>query len=145
MVEFALVAPLFLALLLGSVEIGTALNASNTMSDAIRGAGRLASMDWDGVVPDGTTPNQKIINDIRNFLKASGLPSQSFTIKIKSAEGTDKGQDFDLALPANRLRLFTIEVSVPYSAVRSYPSKFLSGKTLKSSVTFRAGRVQFSG
>jgi hypothetical protein len=142
MVEFAIIAPIFLALILGTVELGTALKTSNTLASAIRGGGRLASMDWEGIVPDGVTTNEKVLTDIENFLAASGIPVAETTLTITSAEGEDEGEPFDLADPDNRLRLFRITAEVPYSAISLYPSHFMSGHDVKASIVFRAGRVQ---
>lgn len=142
LVEFAIIAPVFLALVLGVLELGSALKTANTMTEAVRGGGRLACMDWSEKVPDGTTINQKVIKDVRNFLTASGLPGDDFTITITSAEGTDEGQTFDLSDPDNELRMFKIEASVDFSDVNEYPSHFMAGQEIKAAIVFRAGRVQ---
>ncbi len=142
MVEFAVVAPVFLALVLGTIELGTALKVSNSMAAAIRGGGRLASMDWEGIVPDGMTTNEKVIEDISGFLAASSIPADDVTLTITSAEGDDAGDPFDLTDPDNRLRLFKITAEVPYSAISVYPSHFMAGQVIKASIVFRAGRVQ---
>lgn len=142
MVEFAVIAPVFLALILGTVELGTALKVSNEMAAAIRGGGRLASMDWEGIVPDGVTTNDKVIDDVSHFLAAAGIPADDVTLTITSAEGEDEGESFDLADPDNRLRLFKITAEVPYSAISLYPSHFMAGQSIKASIVFRAGRVQ---
>src|SRR5262245_10305051 len=68
MMEFAIVAPLFLTLVLGILEAGQALHASNVMAAAVREGGRLAAMDWNDFLPEGFTPNTKVIADTRNFL-----------------------------------------------------------------------------
>jgi len=142
MVEFAVIAPVFLALVLGTIEMGTALKVSNTLTSGIRGGGRLASMDWEGIVPDGMTTNAKVIEDIENFLAASNLPVDDVTVTITSAEGEDEGAPFDLTDPDNRLRLFKITAEVPYSAISLYPSHFMTGQVIKAAIVFRAGRVQ---
>lgn len=140
-VEFAMVAPVFLALLLGSIEAGKALETSNLLASALREGGRLASMNWDGVLPEGTTPNQKVIGDIRNFLVASGVPASDAEVTITSAEGPDEGQPFDLADPDNNLRLFRISVAIDYDSVSTYPANFMGEQRLRASLVFRAGRV----
>lgn len=142
MVEFAIISPVFLALVLGVVEIGTALEASNLMTSALREGGRLATMDWETVVPQNLTPNEKVETDIRNFLQAAGFPASEVHLTIRHAEGANEGQPFDLADPDNKLQLFTISASIPYDSVSSYPSNFLSGQTLKASITMRAGKIK---
>lgn len=98
-------------------------------------------MDWEGVLPEGTTPNQKVIGDIRNFLIASGVPASDAEVTITSAEGPDEGQPFDLADPENNLRLFRISVAIDYDNVSTYPANFMGGQRLRASLVFRAGRV----
>lgn len=141
MVEFAIIAPVFLTLILGAMEGGKALETSNLMSAAVREGGRLAAMDWEDVVPDGTTANDKITSDIRNFLTAAGMPGDQVGITITSAEGDDIGQTFDLADTDNRLRLFKITATVPYSSVSAYPAHFMDGHSVNASIVMRAGRV----
>ncbi|MEQ9407978.1 MAG: pilus assembly protein, partial [Fuerstiella sp.] len=48
--EAAVVTPMLLILVLGTIEMGTALRASTILQSAVREAGRLASMDWRYVV-----------------------------------------------------------------------------------------------
>lgn len=141
LVEFALTSPIYLALVLGVVEMGSALEASANMTAALREGGRLASMDWDGIVPDGMTPNEKVDQDIRNFLTAVGLPGEEFSITLTYAEGSSEGQPFDLSDPDNENELFRLTASVPYDEVMAYPSNYLGGQTLTASVVYRAGRI----
>jgi len=140
-VEFAILLPVFLALVLGIVELGGAGQTANTMTSALREGGRLASMDWEDYIPDGMTVNQKVTADIRTFIKASGLPGDEVTISITSAEGGDEGQDFDLADPDNALRLFRISAEIPYSAVSTYPAMFMKDQIVTASLALRAGRA----
>lgn len=144
LVEFALTAPIYLALVLGVVEMGSALEASNQLTSSLREGGRLATMDWEGVVPDGMTPNEKVEQDIRNFLEAVGVPSEEVSLDITHAEGANEGQPFDLADPNNKLELFRISATVPYDEIMTYPANFLGGQTLVSSVVYRAGRISLS-
>jgi len=140
MVEFAVVAPVFLTLVIGLLEAGQALKAANIMASAVREGGRLAAMDWNGFVPEGFTPNEKVILDVRNFLKASGLPGDNAIIEITSAEGDDEGDEFVLTDPSNTYRLFKISISIDYADISTFPSTFMNGQTLTSELTFRAVR-----
>lgn len=141
LVEFALTLPIFLTLIMGVMEIGTALDSTNIMSAGLREGGRLATMDWTTVVPAGTTINQKVIGDIKNFYTAAGLPGQSVVVTITSAEGSDVGQDFNLATTSNQGRLFKISAKLPYSSASTIPASFMKNKNLSSSLVFRAGRT----
>lgn len=141
LVEFALTIPIFMTLILGVTEIGTALDSTNIMSAGIREGGRLATMDWSTVVPSGTTINQKVIGDIKNFYTAAGLPGNEVVVTITSAEGSDIGQDFNLATTSNQGRLFKISAKLPYSSASSIPASFMKNKDLSAALVFRAGRT----
>jgi hypothetical protein len=139
--EFAIVLPLFLTLILGILEIGRSLETSTTMYSALREGGRLATLDYDLVLTAGTTANDKVIQDIRNFLTASGLPGDDFDITITHAEGDSEGATFDLMEEDNQLELFKISCDIEYSEISIFPFKFMDGQTLRSSLVFRMGRV----
>lgn len=140
--EFAIMLPLFLVLALGIIEMGRSLETSTTMYAALREAGRLATLDNSTVVPAGTTVNDKIIQDIRNFLTASGLPGDEVDISIEHAEGADEGATFDLSDPNNELKYFRLTADVEYSEISIFPFRFMAGQTLRSSLVFRMGQVQ---
>ncbi|MFG0331883.1 MAG: TadE family protein [Maioricimonas sp. JB049] len=143
-VEFALVAPLFLTLVLGTVEMGTAINAAQTLNASIREGGRLATMNYEANLAPGQTPNQKVTQDIRNFLTASGIPGDKVTITIVHVEGARAGSTFDLSDPENYLELFRITATVPYSDVSTFPMNYMSGQLLKASLVFRMARSNLS-
>lgn len=138
-VEFALVAPLFLILILGVAEYGTAINAYNIITSAVREGGRLASMDFSGYVTASQTANDKVIRDIRAFITASGLPGNAMEIAITDAE---TGGPFELSDPDNYLRYFRISVRVPYKDVSSFPLAYMDDHHINTSMVFRRGRVQ---
>ena len=141
LVEFSIVAPVFMFLILGMVEMGNALEATTQLSAALREAGRLASMDWSEIVPEGESPNEKVIRDIRNFLKAGGYPGDDITITLTSADGNDVGQTFDLADPANERRLFKLEATIPFEQVSTFPHGLMNGRNINARIVMRAGRI----
>lgn len=132
-VEFAVIAPVFLALLLGMVAVRRAVHSTTIMDAALAQAGRLASMDAGLQLPSGMTLNDKIIHDIRNFLRASGIENDetNLTITITHADDTDgnpldpmpnppsTGSEFDLSDVTNRNRLFRIGIEIPDGASNS--------------------------
>lgn len=140
-VEFAVVAPLFVVLALGTWEMGTAVTASNNLTAAIREGGRLASMDYTGMLAVNQNANQKVIQDVKAFLSAAGIPGASVTVTITHADGPSAGSTFNLQDNSNYLKLFRITATVPYSAVSLFPSNFLGGKTLRAELICRRGRV----
>lgn len=138
-VECAIVLPMMLVLVLGLIELGTALRAATIMQSAVREAGRLASMDWRYVVADGETPNQKVERDIRNYVTASGLPGDDLIVNITHAEGDSEGSDFDISDEDNDLALMLIEVELPYSSVSLFPVRYMGGSNIRAGVVSRAG------
>jgi len=128
-----------LVLVLGLIEIGTALRASTIMQSSIREAGRLVSMDWRYVVENGETPNEKVERDIRNFVTASGLPGADLLVSIEFAEGENEGNPFDIQDSDNELELMLIEVELPYSSISLFPMRYMGGQNIRAGVVSRAG------
>ncbi len=140
-VEFAVIAPVFLILVLGTWEMGTAVRASNNLTAAVREGGRLASMDFTGSLAVNQTANQKVTQDIRAFLNASGLPGAQAVISITHADGPSSGQTFDLGNSNNYLGLFRITATIPFSSVSMFPNRIMQGAQLKAEMVNRRGRV----
>ncbi len=138
-VECAIMLPVLLLLVLGLIEMGTALRATTIMQSAVREAGRLASMDWRYVVDSGETPNGKVEQDIRNFVSASGLPGDDLIVRIVHAEGDSEGSDFDISDENNELELVLIEVELPYSSISLFPTRYMGGTNIRAGVVSRAG------
>lgn len=140
-VEFAVIAPIFLLLVLGTWEMGTAVRASNNLTAAVREGGRLASMDFTGSLAPNQTPNDKVVQDIRAFLNAAGLPGSAATITITYADGASAGQTFNLSDNSNYLALFKISATIPFSSISLFPNRIMKGSTLKAEMINRRGRV----
>ena len=137
--EAAVVMPMMLILVLGTIEMGTALRASTIMQSSVREAGRLANMNWTDMVSAGDTPNAKVERDLRNYVTASGLPGSDLTIAITYAEGGNAGQTFDLADEDNELQKVKISLSLPYSSISLFPTRYMGGKNVSASLVLRAG------
>ena len=140
-VECAMMLPIMMVLVLGLIEMGTALRASTIMQSSVREAGRLASMDWRYVVEDGETPNLKVEQDIRNFVTASGLPGEDLVVSIEHAEGDSAGTKFDISDSDNQLKLILIEITLPYSSISLFPTQYMGGRNLRAGLVSRAGIV----
>ena len=141
MVECAVTLPLLIVMVLGILEIGAALRASSILQSACRESGRLtglSAMDLKYIIKDNRTRNQKIEQDLKNFLTAAGLRGNNSTVTITHACGASVGQTFNLADPLNDLQLVKVEVTMPYSSVSAFPMTYLGGKTLKESIVMRA-------
>ena len=137
--EAAVVLPMMLILILGTIEMGSALRASTIMQSAVREAGRLANMNWSDVVEDGDTPNAKIERDIRNYVTASGLPGAALIVSIVHADGDSVGLTFDISDEANELEMLKIEISMPYSAISLFPTNHMAGSNVRAFLVLRAG------
>lgn len=138
--EFAVICPLFLMMVLGTWELGTALTNGTKIAAAVREGGRLAAMDFEPTLKNGETANHKIERDIKAFLSASGIPGDKVTVSITHASGPDEGGTFNLQDPDNYLGLFRIQASINYEDVSVFPLKYMAGQTLSASMVFKQGR-----
>ena len=141
-VEFAVVAPMLLAIVVGLIELNRVYDAQNTLEAAAREGARFAAMDRTGMMQDGQTANQKLEQDIQNFLQTSGIPASDITVSVRDAENPDVV--FDLDDPANDLRLFLVQIEVPFSAVSYTPISAENDYNLSAGVIFRNGRATLS-
>ena len=141
-VEFALVLPILLATVAGLIELTRAYDVQNLLETGAREGARFASMDRSGMMQEGETGNQKLIQDVTNFMASSGISANDVLVVIRSF--ANPGQSFDIDDPANDLALFEVEVSVPFSAVSLTPISPENDYTLSASITFRNGRSTLS-
>lgn len=138
LVECAVITPVLMIMVLGTLEIGSALRASTILQSACRESGRLTAMDWRYIELHDQTPNQKVAQDLKNFVTAAGLRGNDVTVTITHADGAYAGQTFDLANTANDLQFVKVEATLPYSSVSVFPLTYLGGKTLKANIVMRA-------
>ena len=73
-VEFAIVAPILVAIVFGMIELGRAFEMQNLLDVAAREGARFASMDRDGMLDPGESANDKLVDDVKNFLASNGIP-----------------------------------------------------------------------
>lgn len=141
-VEFACVAPVLLAIVVGMIELTRVYEVQNVLETAAREGARFAALDRTGMLQEGQTANAKLASDVKSFLATAGMPSDDVTVSVVSA--ADTSQTFDLDDPANDLKLFQVQVSVPYSAISYTPVAQESDYALTSAITFRNGRAVLS-
>ncbi len=138
--EFAIVAPVLLTVVLGVAQASCLYETQNILANAIREGARLASMDRSGIVPQGMSTNDKIIQDIQNFLTANGFAGDEVTVSI-----TDPDNDlipFDLDDPDNDLELFKVTIELPYGAMNNYIQLPNADEIyLSADLTFRNNRA----
>jgi Flp pilus assembly pilin Flp len=103
-VEFALVLPFLVALLLGVVEIARRIEVSQIMTAAVRDGGRYAT---------GGASDEFVKNHIRGFLRNAGLPAGA----SNSAEITMT----PMYVSANNRPVHQVVLTIPSSAVAWVP------------------------
>lgn len=141
-VEFAFVAPVLLALVMGVVEVNRMYEAQNLLETAAREGARFASMDRDGLVPEDMTANQKLVSDVKTMLESNGIDRDDIIVEVKHHD--DPTSDFDIDDPANDLKLFEVRVAVDYSSVSHTAVNAGSDYALTGKVVFRNGRATIS-
>lgn len=82
LVEFALIAPIFILLVLGVVEFGRAWNVKQTLTDAVREGCRTAV-----VAKSGTTLNT-VANSMNAYMVAASLDTASATKSVSDCNAT---------------------------------------------------------
>ena len=122
----ALVLPVFVTLLLGTIEFGRAIMVGQLVTNAAREGARLA-------VLDGTT-NTDVTSAVKTFLSgAANVAQTDITVTITISNAAAGGQ-----LSAAETRdLVTVGVSVPFSKVSFLPPSFLTNVNLTSQSAMR--------
>ena len=136
-VEMAVVAPVFLAVLLGLTETSRLYETQNHIKQAVRSGARLAAMDREGITGDGLSTNQKVADDIRAFLDATGIDGDAATVDITAVDSTEV---FDLDDPENDLDLFTVTVKISMEDLALLYGVADSDAFMSASITLRNAR-----
>lgn len=121
-VEFALVAPLFLLLVMGMIEFGRALMVQQTLTNASRSGAREASL------PDATVNSVRQL--VSNQLESSGISVHTDRIQVTPNPAT-----------ASANQPITVTVAVPFDDVSWLAGTFLSNMDLSASTSMRAERM----
>lgn len=124
-VEFAIVAPVFILLVLGMIEIGRGVMVQQIITNAAREGARWA-------VLDGAT-SSSVQSQVRNYLQQASLSSAQASAATINVD-----------IPTNKYgNPATVTVSIPYAQVSWVPlPRFLNGKTLSAASTMRCEAVQ---
>ncbi len=141
-VEFAIVAPVLLALVFGMIQYGRVFEMQNELEVAAREGARFASMDHTGIETNGQTSNQKVVQDVKNFLATYSIDPNDVSVHVK--DHSSPTSDFNLDDPSNNLKLFDVTVSVNYSKVSLQPVSANNDYALSATVTFRNGQATIS-
>lgn len=122
-VEFALVVPFFILLLLGMIEFGRGLMVQQMLINATREGARHA------VLPESTV--QSVKTTVAQFLADSSISV--------SASGVTVSPDPTTALNNEQI---TVSVQVPYSNISWIPGSHLTGLTLRATTKMRSERLE---
>ncbi len=141
-VELAIVAPMLVSIVLGLLEVGRLYDTQNLLDTAAREGARFAAMDRSGMLQEGVSANTKIIQDVTNFLSSSGVDPTSIDVDIVDA--ANPTLPFDLDDPLNDLKLFRLDVHVPFSSVSFTSVAPENDYSMTGSITFRNGRATLS-
>jgi hypothetical protein len=138
-VEFACVAPLILAVIVGLLELSRIYHVQNVLETAAREGARFAGLDRSGLMLQNQTANQKLIKDVKNYLATNDINPADVTVRIVKA--SDPSQDFDLDDPNNALQMFQVRIEVPYNKVCYSKFKKSGASPLSATLTYRNGRA----
>lgn len=141
-VEFAAIAPLLLAVVVGLIELTRVYSVQNTLETACREGARFAALDRTGMLAEGETANAKLAKDVKNYLASSGIDPAEVQVDVVKAD--DPNTDFDLDDPANDLQLFQVRIEVPYSEISYSPVSDSNDYNMSAALTFRNGRATMS-
>lgn len=146
MVEFALIVPILLAILLGIMEFGWMAKNKLQLANATREGARDAAV---GIKTDPESTTDSIEARIKN--RAAGLPNvpSGLTISLQRDDGdATNGYNYNIALgnkaadtsgkiynDAPTGALIRVRVSLPHKSLTGFP--FTNGKTLTSEVIMR--------
>lgn len=141
-VEFAVIAPVLMAIAIGMIEVNRVYEAQNLLATAAREGARFASMDREGMLNEGQSANQKLADDIKTYLASNGIPRDSVQVRVKDHD--NPSLDFDIDAPENDLRLFEVHVSANYSGVSYSPVAPGDDHSMSAKIVFRNGRATIS-
>ncbi|MFT5527446.1 MAG: hypothetical protein ACI9HK_005428 [Pirellulaceae bacterium] len=138
-VEFAVIAPVLMTIVLGVYEVSRTLDMQTTMTQAVRDGARLGAMDRTDFLNPGQSTNEKMIQDVLNVLESNGLNTDYAVVEVLH-EASDT--EIDLDDPDNEMELFRLRAVLPYNAASTgqhIPSPWDFGLTAE--ITFRNGRA----
>lgn len=121
-VEFALILPILLTMVLGILEMGRYVEARQILTQAAREGARQAST--------GQLTNSQVVNVVTGCVKAAGLPTTDLTVTVQDL--TSPGADVSQATTLDNLQ---VTVSMPFIDVRWCTSVLWTNSTSKVTAT----------
>ena len=138
-VEFAFVAPLFVTMFVGLTQVCYLLQVQNQFAMAAREGARSAVYERNAFEGNGQSTNERVEQDVRRFLNASGLPGDDVDVII--ADLADQNITFDLDDPANEFEYFQLVIEYAASDLLSMAPPGADEFKISARVVFRNGRV----
>ncbi len=138
-VEFAIIAPVLVAVVVGLISMSRAYEAQNLLETAAREGARFAAMDRTGMLLNGQTANQKIASDVKNYLACNGIDRDHISVAVTHYPDTDT--TFNLDDPLNDLKLFQVRVGVDYGNISHGSVSAGDDFSMVSKIVFRNGRA----
>lgn len=139
-VEFAFIAPLFVTMFVGLTQVCYLLQCQNQFAMAAREGARSAVHERNNSSGDGTSTNERVEQDVRRFLNASGLPGDDVNVIIADADAQDIA--FDLDDPANEFENFQLIIEYPVNELLSAAPPGSDEFNISARVVFRNGQVE---
>lgn len=122
MVETALVLPIMMMVIMGSVEFGRAFMVSQLLTNAAREGTRT------GIIPGSTTND--VVNEVQELVTSTvGVHASSIQV-IVTAKDYSTGATLSDVSAAKKRDLIDVRVSVPYTAVSLMPVQWMANSNL---------------
>lgn len=121
--EFAVVAPIFITLMLGMIELGRAFMVQQVITNASREGARVAVLDGSSATDVGDT--------IERYLHSGGIEGANITIDPSDPQQAGFGEPV------------SVTVDIGFSQVSWLPSpRYFGQNTLSATTVMRRERVQ---
>ena len=121
--EFAVVAPFFVLLILGMIEIGRAVMVQQILTNASREGTRVGVLDG--------TSSTDVNTSVDNYLASAGITGANITIDPTEPSSAAYGAPV------------TVTVTIPFNQVTWVPvPKYLGGRQLTATTVMRRETVQ---
>jgi Flp pilus assembly protein TadG len=130
-VEFALVAPVLVIIVLGAVEVGRALQVQMALTNAVR-EGCRGYCENTATLPNGYTTGTTAY---AQFLVADCLSKSD--LHINTANLTTTATTTSVTVGTVTMTKGTVTAALPYSAVAYFPGFIMSSRTLTASISMR--------
>lgn len=125
-VEMALIAPVFFAVVLGIIEFGRGMMVSQLVTNAAREGARMAS-----IAGNSNADVEQAVTDFLQETADVGAGDVTVTISVDNADADDEVGN------ASRGDACTVRVAVPFEAVQYTVGDYLTGANLVGQAVMR--------